>query len=447
MMKLMFFFMFAIAAGPAMAEEAAVPEWGILVYSNGQDKTSKSSAEKKAAILENQGSSKNVSILLELGLMDNVSTVDPKIVRRYVLKKHSHGDLESREDIKLKTPAEYEREGIDMQRLDDLEDFIKWAKKVSPAKHYALILWSRYANYPLRCMNTCFAYKEDISAEKTADAIKKAGGVDIIVMDAPMLQTADWIYEFDGAAKYYVGAQGYPPENGYLSGELLKKLNKGSVSPMQAADFFAALAEKQVLDDEQQERKKRTSNVYISTAGYSYSMADISVIASVKKEAEQLALAIMESKQQKEAAEALSNTLSFDKGRIIDLLDFSLQAEKYISDKKVSDAANNLKEQIKKTVKANYKRDEKLSFRDDILYSRSGGISVFLPEIPRRDHFSRKWNVKDGTWETFRRWIYSIDENSSSSKLNGEKNPFESQPCVYNTVTGRSGYYTCPGNM
>ena len=48
-----------------------------------------------------------------------------------------------------------------------------------------------------------------------AREIKSAGGVDVLAIDSGGLQSADWLYELQGTAKYAVGTEGDNVVYGY----------------------------------------------------------------------------------------------------------------------------------------------------------------------------------------------------------------------------------------
>ena len=438
----------------AVASEKKLPEWSVLVYMFGQDKTTYKNARSKAALLEQTGSSEKTNILLEIGLDKKRGNIahydnDPKTVRRYFLKKATDDEKENSDG--LKSVPEYESSGVDMYLMEDLGSFIKWAKEKHPAKHYMLMLWSRYVYTPLRCMNACYAYREDIPAIAVARELKSAGGVDVLAIDSDGLQSADWLYELRGAADYVVGTESNKMVSGYSYSKLFDALNAGGVEPLKAAEAvaYAYVANTDAVNDEMNSEFSSFS----STQGYSQSVVYMAQLPKLKKKADAFVKAIMASAKKEQALEILEKSLYFKDDRparydfspfAVDIYDFATEAEKNFTDKKILSTAKALKEQVNKTVLFNLKKDSEnmWNVRENISLSRSAGISVSLPRATRRYYHTSEWNKKGSTWDKFRKWIYSVEDSGSPN--NGI--PFSHDPCIPNTVTGTPGYYSCGQN-
>ena len=455
MLRLFILMIFCLCiAVPAAAADKTLPEWAVLIYMFGQDRTTYSDARKNAALLEQTGSTEKTQILLELGLDEKHGNsshydADPKTIRRYLIKKADASAAENSDG--LRSAPEYENSGVDMYLMEDLGDFIKWAKEKHPAKHYMLMLWSSYTNTPLRCMSACYAYREHIPAIAAAKEIKSAGGVDVIAIDSNGLQSADWLYEMQGTAKYAVGTESSLIVSGYSYEKLFEALNGDSITPLKAAEAVA-YAYVANTEAETNERDSKFSS-FSSTQGYSQSVVDMAQLSALKKKTEAFAKAVMASGKKEQALEILKKSLYFKDSRpsrhdfspyAADIYDFADEAEKNCADKKIISAAKALKEQINKTVLLNLKKDSESMWNDDmnIPFSRSGGIAVSLPRSERRYFHNFKWNKESGTWDKFRKWIYSLENSGSTNK----GTPFSHSPCVSNTVTGTPGYYSCGKN-
>ena len=438
---------------PANSADKSLPEWSVLVYMYGQDRTTYNNARKNAAALEQIGSTEKVNLLLELGLAKDHGNYshydsDPRIVRRYLLKNSDSGS-EANSDG-LKSAPEYENSDVDMYLMEDLGAFIKWAKEKHPARHYMLMLWSSYVNHPLRCMNTCYAYREDIPAMAVAREIKSAGGVDVLAIDSGGLQSADWLYELQGTAKYAVGTEGDNVVYGYSYSQLFSNLNSGGITPLKAAEFVAYA----YADNSDKENNGRNDDFssFSSTQGYSQSVVDMGQINALKKKTEAFAKAVMSNSSKEDALGTLEKSLYFKDSRpnrygfspiTVDIYDFAVETEKSLKDKKVLSAASSLKKQINKTVMLNLKKDSESMWGDNnVPFSRSGGISVSLPRVPRRYYGHFIWNKPGVTWYNFRKWIYSIENSEAGSG----RHSYASDSCTSNTVTGTPGYYSCGKN-
>ena len=177
--------------------------------------------------------------------------------------------------------------------------------------------------------------------------------------------------------------------SGYTYEKLFADLEGESVPPLKAAEFVAYS-----YTDNTDSRNNDFSS-YSSTQGYAQSVVDMNQISALKKKADAFAKAFISSDKKETALEILEKSLYFQDNRpsrhgfspfSVDIYDFAVETEKKSDNKKLKSAAKALRDQIGKTVLLNLKKDTEGMWneRNNVAFSRSGGISVSLPRVPRR---------------------------------------------------------------
>lgn len=385
---LILFIAFAMQASYALASETKLHEWAILVYLDGQDQHTCSNAEAKARRLEAIGSTDKVSILLETSILDRNNPGAEKTAGRYFLKK-------STDTYHFSSKPDEEIKNADMQNMKELASFIKWAKKNYPAKKYMLLLWTRHYDMPLRCPG-CYLYRENLKASETADAIREAGGIDVLGIDSDGLQSAEWLYEFDGAARYAVGSVDKMLLTGYNFEDFFEKLNDNPGSnPKKAAEYLAKAFVSEI--------DRLSSSGQPVAQGYAQSVADLSKMKALKKKTDYFAAVLKAEKDKRKIKELLNNSLVLADGNAIELCDFAKAVTDNGSDKKIVRAAKALISQINKTVILNLAKDNPKSYWvKNLPLSRSCGISVSLPKR-QTDSLGRSWS--GGSWDSMLRQL------------------------------------------
>lgn len=177
--------------------------------------------------METVGSDDRVNFVAELGRIKGENVFNPfenppplppqndwTGSRRIFIKK----DLDKE---KVNSEVLSYEENADMGNWTRLMDFIKWSKKNFPAKKYILIVGGHGSGWRgvKEPSNKGIAYddlsKNHISPEEFAKALKESGGADIVVFDACLMQTVEFLYELKGVAKYVVASQESTPGEGY----------------------------------------------------------------------------------------------------------------------------------------------------------------------------------------------------------------------------------------
>lgn len=226
----------AAVPGPAAPE---LPEWTVLFYGEGKSSAEGLSLDAVNMIEEGGGSAAGVTYAAELSrgrgqFYDDPADGDWTGARRYRLLKDDHFAL-------IRSPVLQSFDKVDTGDWRHLADFIRWGKTNFPARRYALVILGHGSAWRDISVNKGLALDEEtgrgIENPELARAIAASGGkLDLLVMNACLMQSVETLYDLKDSAAYIVGSEnlmrGLPYE------KVVPELN---ASPAMAADELARL--------------------------------------------------------------------------------------------------------------------------------------------------------------------------------------------------------------
>ncbi len=170
--------------------------------------------------MEKIGSTKDVNIVVELGRIKGYTSADGDWTgsRRYLIQKD--------EDFsKITSPIVQEIAKSDMGDWNYLADFVNWAKKEYPAKRYILVVWNHGSGWAKMGLDDIAFWTRGISYDdetgnhiSTVDfgkALALTGKMDIVCMDACLMQMASVVYEIKDNVDVVVASEETEPGDGY----------------------------------------------------------------------------------------------------------------------------------------------------------------------------------------------------------------------------------------
>lgn len=198
----------------------ALKEWTVLLYAEGKSSAEGLSLDAVNMIEDGGGSTDTVDYAAELTrgrghFFDDPSDGDWTGARRYRLLKDDHFAL-------IRSPALQTMEKVDSGDWRHLADFIKWGRTTFPAKRYALVILGHGTAWRDMSQTKGLALDEEtgrgIENAELARAIAESGGkLDLLVMNACLMQTVEALYDLKDSASYIVGSEnvmrGIPYEN------------------------------------------------------------------------------------------------------------------------------------------------------------------------------------------------------------------------------------------
>jgi len=197
------------AAVPAPAEPV-LKEWTVLFYGEGKSSAEGLSLDAVNMIEEGGGSTDKVDYAAELSrgrgqFFDDPSDGDWTGARPYRPLKDDHFAL-------IPSPVLQTIEEVDSRDRRHLADFIRWGKTNFPAKRYALVILGHGSAWRDISVNKGLALDEEtgrgIENPELARAIAESGGkLDLLAMNACLMQSVETLYDLRDSAAYIVGSE------------------------------------------------------------------------------------------------------------------------------------------------------------------------------------------------------------------------------------------------
>jgi len=182
------------------AASANLKEWTVIAYMNGKNNVEKyafSDLEEMMSV----GSTDKVAVAVEIGGLKA-----GKVRRMLVGKKN--GQTENN--------TVYSEGKSDMGDYRNAAAFISWAKATFPAKRYMVILWNHgmgWTDIPSWAYSGSKSILFDeqtrnyVRTRQMGDMLRSAGGADVLVFNACVMQMAEILYEMKDTAGLIVGSE------------------------------------------------------------------------------------------------------------------------------------------------------------------------------------------------------------------------------------------------
>ncbi|MBI5622418.1 MAG: hypothetical protein HY924_01430 [Elusimicrobia bacterium] len=217
-------------------------EWNIMVFINGKNNL-ESYGLKDVNEMELVGSDDKVAVTVELGRIKGYASEDGDWVgsRRYVVQKDADGN-------KIASPVLQDLGKVDMGDYKHMVEFVKWAKAAAPAKRYMLIVWNHGSGWDRLTKGdfwtTGISYDDEtgnhISTQQLELALQAIGGLDVLGMDACLMQMAEVGYQVRKYANVIVASEETEPGDGYTYDTFLAGLTaKPYATPAQLGKIAA----------------------------------------------------------------------------------------------------------------------------------------------------------------------------------------------------------------
>ena len=238
-------------------------EWTVMVFVNAKNNL-ESYGLKDVNEMEMVGSSDKVNVIAELGRISGYSSADGNWTgcRRYYIKKDNDTN-------KITSPILLETPKCDMGSWEYMVDFVKWTKERYPAKKYVLVVWNHGSGWNKGGDISYLLNEKGISYDDETNnhittpqlrmALEKIGGVDILAMDACLMQMIEVAYEVKDYTQYIVASEEVEPGDGYTYNTWLEPLVK---NPTADARTLSKYMVDSYGDYYQSERDTTQSSIY-----------------------------------------------------------------------------------------------------------------------------------------------------------------------------------------
>lgn len=228
-----------VLANPSVADKAktkinsatpAVKEWTFLTFLNGHNNLD-SFGKMNIKQMEQIGSNENINIVVQWASSKNSTT------KRLYIEK-------SKDSTNVTSPVVQDMPRVDMGDYKSLVDFVTWAHKNYPAKHYFINVWNHGNGWKLNQklnMNLAPISAQDISyddhtghkitTEELGQAMNQIARVighkvDIYGSDACLMASFEVAAEMADSVDYFVGSEELEPGEGWPYKDFLSGWNR-----------------------------------------------------------------------------------------------------------------------------------------------------------------------------------------------------------------------------
>ncbi len=373
----------SLAVPAARVEKKGKKQWTVMVFVNAKNNLERYGL-KDTNEMEMVGSSDKVNVVVELGRISGYYSGegDWKTTRRYLIKKDNNPSL-------VTSPVLMEMEKTDMGDWKHLVDFAKWSMEKFPAEHYMLVIWNHGSGWN---KDETFAATKGISYDSethnhitTAQlkmAAKEIGGLDILSMDACLMQMMEVAYEVKEHVKYVVASEETEPGDGYTYNT-----------------FLAPLIEQPYMTPAQ--LGKVTVNAFVdhyASIGYSATHSSIkaSSLLALKDMLNEWVKTVMEANDREVVKSARSAAQDFYYSSNKDLYHFlKLVSEKSQNEEVIARSKEVMRFMEKETLSYNKTTGSG--------YKNAYGLAIYLPYYLSSAYSDLEW-AKDSQWDEFIKW-------------------------------------------
>ncbi|MCK5584233.1 MAG: hypothetical protein KAI33_10590 [Elusimicrobiales bacterium] len=350
--------------------KASLKEWTVMAYINGKNDLSEY-GEQDVNEMETVGSTSKMNIVVELG------TAHQK-TERFLVIKDDYPTLVTSHPLEI-------MDKNDMGDWKHLVDFVSWSKEKFPAKRYMLIIWN-HGNGWTTSKGISYDDETDnhISTPELGLAMKEIGKIDILAMDACLMQMAEVAFEVKDYADIVVASQETEPGNGYPFDLIFKKMAKMTKKSNEAI----------------------AKNIITQYEKYYSSKKDLTQSAVKTSKLDSLAALIndwvktaMQIKDKRTLINALNETKSYDMKEYKDLSHFIKLAGEKTQD-------NLLIKKGKRIQKFIYKE---LIIANTGLEKNSNGISIHLTKNGTGKKYADLAWSRETQWDEFLNSIKSVE--------------------------------------
>lgn len=330
--------------------------------------------------------------LKKVGTTDDVNFV---ILRGFFSKNRpSQKLLVKKGEVEvIETPGK-----VDMGDYKEMVKFVKWAHENFPADHYLLDIWNHGAGWKKKGEHTKGISYDDntgnhITTAQLGESMRMIRSIighelDILAMDACLMQMAEVHHELGGSVKYVLAAEEIEPGTGWPYDMVAESLT--SRPDMSPADFAKAAVDSH-LKYYLKMKDSETTLSAVDNMRYHLVHAKIEALAS----------ALLEKISDTKVIEALKKVATgvqiFDDGDNCDLAHFCKLLNENITDEKINNAAREVIETLvsspAKIVIANANTGK--------VEENAAGMAIYFPRNPMDPEYKTIIAFGKTAWANF----------------------------------------------
>jgi len=356
-------------------------EWTIMVFINGKNNL-EPFAQKDMNEMEMVGSSDQVNVVTETGLVSGYGDTPWLGTRRFLMQKDS-------DETKITSTMLQDMGKVDMGDYKSVIDFVTWAKQAYPAKKYMLVIWNHGSGWDKNLpagITKGISYDDEtgnhITTPQLGMILKGVGGVDVYGSDACLMQMAEVVYELKDNVSYIVGSEETEPGDGYTYNDLLGPL---VAKPTMAPEELGTLAANAYANHYQQNNEGSTQSL-VKTAAIPQFLTLMNNFATAMMAANEKAL----------VKKAISGAQSFAVSDNHDIWHFADLMAKSTKKAAVKSAAAALQSYIAGSLV--------LVNRPTTGYDNAHGIAAYMPAYGFNSDYNALAWAKASQWDEFIGW-------------------------------------------
>ncbi len=368
---------------PVPGDPKAPAAWTVMVYVNAKNNL-ESYGLKDVNEMEMVGSTPEVNIVAELGRINGYATNDGdwKGSRRYLVQKDA-------DTSRITSPVLMEIAKSDMGKWENLAEFVKWSRERFPARHYALVVWNHGSgwNKTGEPEGKGISYDDEtgshITTQQLATALQATGKLDILAMDACLMQMMEVAYEARKGADYIVASEETEPGDGYTYNTFL--------APLAAKPDMGAAELSRVMVDAYTDHYQQIGQ------GATQSSVNTAALDRLARLADEWTAAVMASGETANAKNARTKAQAFYYSSNKDLYHFVKLVSEGTQSAEVKAKGAELLDFLKGSVVYHNRATGSK-------YSNANGLAVYLPGYYSSAYDGLAW-AKDSNWDAFMQWI------------------------------------------
>ncbi|OGS11758.1 MAG: hypothetical protein A2285_00255 [Elusimicrobia bacterium RIFOXYA12_FULL_57_11] len=369
---------------PLPGNPKAAKEWTVMVFVNAKNNL-ESYGLKDVNEMEMAGSDDNVNIVAELGRINGYSTSDGdwKGSRRYLVQKDNNPSV-------ITSPVVMEIPASDMGSWQYMVDFTRWAMTNYPAKKYALVVWNHGSGWnkdrPMigaRGISYDDETGNHITTAQLRQALAAIGGVNILSMDACLMQMIEVAYEMKGLAEYIVASEETEPGDGYTYDTFLGPLAQNPA--MGSAELSRVMVD------------AYTDHYQSINQGATQSSIKVAALEQFAALVDGFAAALMNAGDLTVAKNAKAKTQAFYYSNNKDMYHFAKLVSEATANAEVAGKAAELMAFIKGSL-VHHNRTTGAKYAD------SYGVAAYMPSSYTASYDALLW-AQDSKWDDFTKWL------------------------------------------
>lgn len=380
------------SASKKVAVREPVAPWTVMVFINGDNNLEDAGIEDINE-MEAIGSTEDVNVLVQFDRAEGYTDADGDWTgaRRYRIEKGDTNGVDS--------PVLQDLGEVDSGAYETVVDFVAWSAENYPAQRYAIVFWNHGWSWYIG-PNANRITKGVSDDEESGNSISIAEGdlsqalsemndilghrLEIVGMDACIMQGWEMAHEAAPYANYYVASQDYEGWDGWEYTGFLSEL----------------VANPDMQGDELGESIART---FIETGDLSQSVIDLSLLSALEFHLDSLAQALIDGGDFSAYHQSASRSYSYDGdwGVDHDLVGLLSGLKDRSEDPRVRNSANRALELLNSVIVSNYASD---------FISGANGLSIYSPTEDswgfEQSYLSASW-ADETLWDDMLKVIFN----------------------------------------